>query len=479
MIHTRIPRIGIIGMGHYKYWPQFEGLLDELREKQKRFVRYFSDNVGLYDLGYADSFDSSTEALKKAIPLDLDALFIIMSTYVTSSVVFPFAKYLKIPQILVALQPKDRLDYKNTTTYTQLANDDICSLPEFAGVYGRIGAGMPFTVVGTEKNEAQTAERIRRYERAITALSAFKYAKFGYLGHTYDGMYDMNTDPTAFAGTFGAHVSMLEMCELADYVRRASDAEIKAKKEEILSVFDIMTPSADPLTETVKDEDVDFSARCAVALDRLVENNGLTALAYYYNGSPGSEYERIASNLIIGNTLLTSRGIPLAGEADLKTAAAMLVMNRIGGGGSFAELHPFDSVDNIILIGHDGPHNISVSEGRPVIRKLRKYHGKPGAGLSVEFRLKNGDITLLSCSQDSQGKFRMISAKCESVPGDIPQTGNTNTRCRFDMRAERFVEKWCGAGPTHHMAIGTGDHMAEIELFCSMIGISDIQIREG
>ena len=476
MIHTRVPRIGIIGMGHYKYWPQFDGLLEELKEKQKRFERYFSTGVELHDLGFADSIDSSVPALKKAVSLDLDALFVIMSTYVTSSVVFPFARYLKIPQILVALQPSERLDYGNTTTYTQLANDDICSVPEFTGVYERLGAEKPFVIVESEKNREAVAERVRQFERAISALSAFKYAKFGYLGHTYDGMYDMNTDPTAFAGTFGAHVSMLEMCELADHVALASDWEIKAKKEEILSVFDIMTPSVDPLTDAVRDEDIDLSARCAVGLDKLVENNGLTALAYYYNGYKGNDYERIASNLIIGNTLLTSRGVPLAGEADLKTAAAMLVMNRIGGGGSFAELHPFDSVDDIILIGHDGPHNISVSEGRPVIRKLRKYHGKPGAGLSVEFRLKTGDITLLSCSSDRQGRFKMVSAKCESVPGEIPHTGNTNTRCRFDMRAERFIEKWCGAGPTHHMAIGSGDHMTEIALFCGMMGIDDIQI---
>ena len=286
----------------------------------------------------------------------------------------------------------------------------------------------------------------------------------------------MNTDATAFAGAFGAHVCMLEMCELADYFAGITENEVKNKKEEILSVFDIMDPSDDPLTDSVSDDDVDFSARCAAALEKMVQDNGLTALAYYYNGAKGNLYERIASNLIIGNTLLTSAGIPLAGEADLKTAAAMLVMNRIGGGGSFAELHPFDSVDDIILIGHDGPHNVSVSEGRPVIRKLKKYHGKPGSGLSVEFRLRNGAITLLSCSVDSQGRFRMVSAGCESVPGDIPHTGNTNTRCRFDMKAERFIENWCEAGPTHHMAIGTGDHLAEIDLFCRMMGIRNTAI---
>ncbi|MCQ2385480.1 MAG: L-fucose/L-arabinose isomerase family protein [Clostridia bacterium] len=471
MKHTRKPRIGIIGMGHFVYWPQFDGLLEELKKKQKVFKTYFSDRSELIDLGYADEIDSATLCLKKALASDLDALFIVMSTYVTSQTVFPFAKYLHVPQILVALQPLRRLDLTQTTTYTQLCNDDICSLPEFAGVYARLGAPKPFFLVETAENRESIGARVREYESAVCALAAFKYAKFGYLGHTYDGMYDMNTDPTAFSSAFGTHVKMLEMCELAEYIHGARDREIKERVEDIRRIFTVSEPSLDPLTDYVQDGDLTFAAACSVGLDRLVENNGLSALAYFYKGEKGNEYEKIASNLIIGNTLLTSRSIPLAGEADLKTAAAMMVMNRVGGGGSFAELHPFDAEEDYVLIGHDGPHNVEISEGKPVLRKLKKFHGKPGAGLSVEFKLKTGPVTLLSCSIGGDGKFRLIDAVGESCPGAIPATGNTNTKCRFAVPANRFVEKWCECGPTHHLALGVGDRSKEIELFARMMEI--------
>ena len=227
MKHTRKPRIGLVGMGHFLYWPQFEGLKETLMQKTERFKHYFSDKSDLIDLGFADDIDTAFVALKKAQAADLDALFIVMSTYVTSAVAFPFAKYLHVPQILVALQPLDRLDYAKTTTYMQLCNDDICSLPEFSGVYERLGAPSPFFLVEAESRTQEIHRRVGLYERAIAALAAFKYAKFGYLGHTYDGMYDMNTDPTAFSRTFGVHVKMLEMCELAEYVNGASDAEVK------------------------------------------------------------------------------------------------------------------------------------------------------------------------------------------------------------------------------------------------------------
>ena len=88
MRHTRRARIGIIGMGHFIYWPQFDGLRDELRKKQDDFKQYFSGESDIIDIGYADDVDSAFICLKKAQAEDLDALFIIMSTYITSAVVF-------------------------------------------------------------------------------------------------------------------------------------------------------------------------------------------------------------------------------------------------------------------------------------------------------------------------------------------------------------------------------------------------------
>ena len=400
-----------------------------------------------------------------------------MTTYVTSSVAAPFAVYLDVPQILVGIQPLDKLDYANTTTYMQLCNDDICAMPEVAGVYERLGKDMPYFIIAASSETNKIKESVALWEKALSAKAAFKYAKIGYLGHTYEGMYDMNSDPTMYTKTFGCHIKMLEMCELAQYCHEISKGDIDARVDLIQNLFDIREPSGDPLTDYVKREDLEWSARLSVALDMLVEKNGLTALAYYYKGEAGNEYERIASNLIIGNTLLTSKGIPLAGEADLKTAASMLITNRVGGGGSFAELHPFDVHDDIVLIGHDGPHNISISDNKPIIRKLKRFHGKSGSGISVEFNIKAGPITLLSTSSDRNGKIKFILSKAESMKGAIPQTCNTNTRCKFNMRATEFLEKWCAAGPTHHLALGSGDNSEAIKLFAKISHIDLTEIK--
>ena len=471
-------RIAIVTLGHYVYFSQFEGLKQELMLKSKEFIGYLDgDSHEVIDIGYIDCVDEAFDAVKRLKKEDADLLFVILSTYVPSSVCAQFARYVDIPQILVAIQPLAHLDYSHTTTYMQLANDDVCAMPEIAGVYERMGRSIPPCIVASSAQYDVIKKEVGEWVAAATAMAGFKYETIGYLGHTYEGLYDMHTDPTAFTAAFGAHVKMLEMCELYKLSEAVTEEEIAEKIDEIIGIFDICDPSIDPLTDYVSKSDMEYSARQSVALDKLVENNKLAALAYYYKSESDNPYEQLAANLIIGNTLLTSAGIPLAGEADLKTAAAMLIMKNIGGGGSFAEIHPFDVESDVVLIGHDGPHNIQIAQGKPRLRKLKKYHGKSGSGIGVEFSLRSGPITLLSINVDRNGKFRMIAAEGESIPGDIPQTGNTNTRVSFGCDVCGFLARWCEAGPTHHLALGVGHHMNELRKLARLSGIQLIEVR--
>ena len=471
-------KIAVVTLGHYIYFQQFDTLREELMQKAGQFIELIDpDTCEIYDAGFVDCVEDSFDAVRRLKREDADLLFVILSTYVPSAVCAQFARYLDLPQVLVGIQPLEHLDYSHTTTYMQLANDDVCAMPEIAGVYERLGRAIPPCIVASSSQTERIRREVSEWVSAANALAGFKYRTVGYLGHTYEGMYDMHTDPTAFSAAFGAHVKMLEMCELARLSEAVTDEEIEEQIREIVDTFEICDPSIDPLTDFVKKEDLAYSARQAVALKRLVADNKLTALAYYYKSEPQNPYEQLAANLIIGNTLLTSAGIPLAGEADLKTAAAMLIMKNVGGGGSFAEIHPFDVCDDVVLIGHDGPHNIAIAEGKPRLRKLKKYHGKSGSGIGVEFSLKAGPVTLLSINVTRDGKFRMIAAEGTSIAGEIPQTGNTNTRVSFGGDVCDFLARWCEAGPTHHLALGVGHHISTLRKFARISGIELVEVR--
>ncbi len=226
----------------------------------------------------------------------------------------------------------------------------------------------------------------------------------------------------------------------------------------------------------VTPEAMDWSARVACGLDRLVEDFDLDGLAYYYRGLDGNENERLGASLIVGNSLLTARGIPCSGEGDLKTCVSMFILDRLGAGGSYTEFVAMDFVDRFILMGHDGPGHVAISDRRPKLRGLGLYHGKRGYGISVEFSVKTGPITILGTTQTADGQLKFLVAEGEAIPGPTLKLGNTNSRLRFALGPAEFMDRWCMEGPTHHVALGVGHQRAKIEKVARLLGLECVGV---
>jgi L-arabinose isomerase len=289
-------------------------------------------------------------------------------------------------------------------------------------------------------------------------------------------MLDMHTDPTLITATFGAHVVQCEADQLLEHYLGADSTLVAAKKDEILDFFDTPDPRSDPLTRKLTAEDLQTAAQAAVALDSYSAEEALDGLAYYYEGRAGSPLRELMSALIVGNSLLTGAGFPMCGEYDLKTCVAMLIMDRLEMGGSFAELHPIDFVRGSVLVGHDGPHHINIADNKPVLRSLLQYHGKPGSGASVEFSIREGPITLLSVTVNASGAIKFVLAEGESLHGPIPPTGNTNTHGKFAPDVRTFLQRWCAEGPTHHFALGVGHRARVIQQLAETLGIEAVVV---
>jgi L-arabinose isomerase len=289
-------------------------------------------------------------------------------------------------------------------------------------------------------------------------------------------MLDMYSDFTAVHAQLGAHVEVLEIDDLGARVAQVSDAEVAAKQDEIRAMFDFADPSDDPIAGPIEDDQLDWSARVAVGLDRLVGDFALDGLTYYYRGIDGNEAERLGAGVIVGNSLLTARGVPTSGEGDLKTNLAQLVLDRLGAGGSYTEYYALDLDEDFILMGHDGPGHLAIAEGRPTLRALKLYHGKRGAGLSVEFKVRYGPITIVGCTQTADGQLKLIAAEGESIPGATFQIGNTNSRLRFASAPADFFERWCAHGPTHHVALGVGHVAGDVRRVASLLDLEYAEI---
>lgn len=125
----------------------------------------------------------------------------------------------------------------------------------------------------------------------------------------------------------------------------------------------------------------------------------------------------------------------------------------------------------------DGPHHLAIADGKPILRSLKKYHGKPGSGAGVEFKIKEGPITMLGITQTYDGKFKFVIGEGYSKAGPIPPTGNTNTRGFFEPTTKEFIKKWVMEGPTHHYALGIGHHADELAKIADVLGIEKVVVK--
>jgi L-arabinose isomerase len=469
-------KIGLFGIGLDTYWPQFPGL-------ESRLEGYLSDihdqlsaiHPGIVNAGLVDNAEKAFAAGSLFRRNEVDLIFLYVSTYALSSTVLPVVQRAKAPVIILNLAPTAAINYEAFNAMTDrtamtgewLAYCSACPVPEIANVFRRVGIRF-HQVTGMLYDDPIAGQEIREWVEAAKVMHTMAYNRLGCMGHYYSGMLDIYTDLTQQYASFGGHIELIEVEELVSRRRQVSAAEAKQRVQHFYEAFDVQPDC--PAEELQK------AAVTSVALDRLTTDYKLGSMAYYYKGTGNPDNEEAINTIILGNSLLTARGIPVAGEYEIKNVQAMKIMDSFGAGGSFTEYYAMDFTDDVVLMGHDGPGHIAIAEGKTKVRPLQVYHGKVGSGLSVEMSVRNGAVTLLSVVERAGGGLLLLVSEGESVPGPLLQIGNTNSRYRFSIGARNFVNSWNSYGPAHHCAVGVGHIASKITKLGQLLQLEVVKI---
>jgi L-arabinose isomerase len=474
--HNNPLKVGIFAIGLEAYWGQFAGLEERLRGYTACVAAKLErPDIEVVNLGLIDTPEKAFAAGSEFRRADVDLIFLYATTYALSSTVLPVVRRAKVPVILLNLAPASAIDYaqfnrmgdRTKMTGEWLAFCSACPAPEIANVFNRCKIPF-FQVSGTLEEDPVAWREIDEWIEAARVAHVMEHNRLGLMGHYYSGMLDIYSDLTQQAAYFGGHVEIIEVEELAGLRRDVTEAEAEGRLKEFQESMDIQ--------KDCPAEELERAARTSVALDRLVDRHSLGSLAYYYKGTGNADNEDAISSIILGCSLLTARGIPVAGEYEIKNAQAMKIMDSFRAGGSFTEYYAVDYRDDVILMGHDGPGHIAISEGKTKVRPLEVYHGKVGRGLSVEMSVKLGLVTLLSVVQTADGKLQLLIAEGESVPGPILEIGNTNTRYRFSVGARNFMNEWNARGPAHHCAVGIGHIASKLKKLGMLLNMECVQV---
>ena len=487
-------RIGLYSVGLKSYWSQFEGLRERIIGYGKFIETQLSEIAEVYNFGLVDDEDTGRKAGEWLNSKNVDIVFCHSATYVTSSSVLPVHQICKAPVVILNLQPTAKMNYLKTSTGEWLANCGACPVPEFTNAFNR--AGIDYKIVNgllgmdktpeisvADENTSKRKEAIRAWKeirewvKAATVKRTLAHSRFGFLGNNYSGMLDMYSDFTMAQAQTGLHVEILEMCDLDRSLKSVTTEEIKQKLEQVKDFFQIsgISPS-DPIAGKPTNEQLEWSCKVAAAQEKMVREYDLDALAYYYHGSDGNHYENLQSGFIVGHSLLTAAGIPCSGEGDLKTAIAMKICDTLETGGSFSEIVAVDYDEETIILGHDGPFHISISDGKPVLRGMGLYHGKKGSGISVEANVKAGPVTTLGVTQTGDGKMKMIISEGEAVKAQILMIGNTETHVKFISHPDEYMDRWFMEAPTHHLAMSVGHNAKLFEKTADLLGMKKVVV---
>ena len=136
----------------------------------------------------------------------------------------------------------------------------------------------------------------------------------------------------------------------------------------------------------------------------------------------------------------------------------------------------FSVEDGTILLGHNGPFHLAIAKGKPILRGMRLFHGKQGAGVSVEAKVRTGAITNLACTQTADGQLKLIITEAEATDGPIMTIGNTQTPVKFNKSPDEYMDEWFAEAATHHFAMSVGHNGSLLEKTAKILNIKSVTL---
>lgn len=461
-----ILNIGFLTLGFSTYWKQMPGIREEIIKYSKEIEKRLSNYGKIINPGMIDTVEKARSANEKLQRENADIIFLHVGTYFPSQIILHTLYGLHIPIVTLHLQPVQDFTDNTQSSYT-LPKNTFSAGGEIGNVLNRAGISYS-SIVGPLYGDDSVWGEIEQWCNVANVRKSLRIANVALIGNFYNGMCDLYVDMTKIITEFGTNIEIMEMAHLRKYVECVSQQEIDESYRETVEKFSFIG--------NITKEKLEWCNQVAVGMQKMVQDRELSAIAIHYNGYDGDIEEKIGYSLTLGGSLLAARGIPCVAEGDVLLTIPMIVMNRLAGGATQAEINVCNYKEDFSYVGHAGPGDIRLSNEKPLLRWLDFFHGKKGSGVSCEFSLKHGPVTLLSLVQTQSGGYKLTCTHADSVPGERLRNGNVSTPVRFNRAVNEFFTQWMTQGPSHHSVICLGHHGQILMKFAKTYGIEFVML---
>ncbi len=315
---------------------------------------------------------------------------------------------------------------------------------------------------------AETPAALQKHIAAARCISALQKLRIGLIGGRVPGFYTSNIDEMKLRSHFGTAVEVSDLLEMVDTAGKLSQEQL----DEGRAVVKKSSASAC----CVPDSELELAAKMFAACKAMAAKYHLDALAIRC-WPETSDIFGIAPCAVIG--MLNDHGIATSCEGDLPGAMTMMILKALAGDGIplFVDLISYDEKDNSAVVWHCGaaPSSLCRKFEETEYRLHFRVDGGDKKGLTNDFSLKAGRITLAKLDQDEDGHFRMLIATGTAIDTEPFIRGNP-LRVRFDVPVDKLIDTIMMKGFEHHYTVIHADLKQELLQFCDWMKIETVMV---
>jgi L-arabinose isomerase len=335
---------------------------------------------------------------------------------------------------------------------------------QLTGAFRKMGKSFDL-IVGTLEEEAMY-RKAADYARIVMVRKKLRFLNLGIIGHTFQGMYDLELDKTKLKSKIGANVNYIEVGELIREWEKIKDSEVGKLADHVMKSHKIEGPDR---------SDVENACRLGLAMDRIAEKYHLDGMSHLCQHLIHVE---TGTTPCFAVSHLIESGIMVTCEGDIGNIISMCILHYLTNSEAvFVEWGMFDVRENAMLMVHHGaasPRMASHPEEASLTPTGEKW-GFKGKGASFRFVGRPGYVTILSLINDQEG-WKMLITGGEAVDTAVRPYYGQQFMVKMDRPIKSYLENLCKEGVTHHAVLAYGDVREDLEKLADLMDLRTVHL---
>lgn len=320
--------------------------------------------------------------------------------------------------------------------------------------------GYRWRLILEKPDEALRAADAERFLRMAAAAKAVRGARIGLFGYADMGLYSCAYDKTLAFRKLGVDIEDYGIHELLGEMEAFGAEEVRSQMDAIVGQF--------VLTNTIPEDTLDKVTRLYLAMNARKIARGLDAISV----KCVCGITKLGFNPCLAQTLLADKDTSVICECDAYGMLTGIMLSRATGQTS-AFVENYEVFDDAVLVGVCGFIPKDFVDGEQKIRSANL--GEFNHGISNVSKMKTGKVTYARLYQAGDN-YRMFLAEGEAL--DNPkwtESGWADPTPDFPsvlLRPGMDVTTYLENVPGQHIVMVYGEHKAEMEILCDLLGIA-------